>query len=57
MTNATLKAEASAKCSGNIQCEFDFIFTGNEQLALQTENTELAGEARVEEASKDRCQL
>ncbi|XP_052253079.1 fibrillin-1-like [Dreissena polymorpha] len=38
--NATLRAEAEQKCNANLQCVFDFIFTGNEQLARETERTE-----------------
>ena len=38
--NATLRAEAEKKCSGNLQCVFDLVFTGNEQLAKETGSTE-----------------
>ncbi|KAH3701432.1 hypothetical protein DPMN_076420 [Dreissena polymorpha] len=38
--SATLRAEAEKKCSGNLQCVFDLVFTGNEQLAKDTESTE-----------------
>lgn len=40
-TNSSLLAEAEAKCGGaeNRDCVFDFIVTGNEQLALSTQDS------------------
>ncbi|WAR05736.1 FBN1-like protein [Mya arenaria] len=44
--NQTMVQEANTTCNGNIQCIFDFVFTGDRQLALQTGSTEeLADEA------------
>ncbi|XP_052249684.1 uncharacterized protein LOC127857318 [Dreissena polymorpha] len=51
--NATLRAEADKKCSGNLQCVFDFVFTGNEQLAKETGSTEEKA-VRTNEAASNR---
>ncbi|KAH3701383.1 hypothetical protein DPMN_076368 [Dreissena polymorpha] len=55
--NATLRAEAEQKCNKNLQCVFDFIFTGNEQLARETERTEELAVRANEAASTFNCKM
>ncbi|XP_052803968.1 uncharacterized protein LOC128234050 isoform X2 [Mya arenaria] len=49
--NQTMVQEANTTCNGNIQCMFDFVFTGDRQLALQTGSTEELADEAIADAS------
>ncbi|XP_052806502.1 mucin-4-like [Mya arenaria] len=49
--NQTMVQEANTTCNGNIQCIFDFVFTGDRQLALQTGSTEELADEAIADAS------
>lgn len=47
--NATLVAEAETKCpTGDLACVFDYVFTGNEAVALETAGTQAVQAADTE---------
>ncbi|WAR06378.1 FBN1-like protein [Mya arenaria] len=51
--NQTMVQEANTTCNGNIQCMFDFVFTGDRQLALQTGSTEELADEAIADARND----
>jgi hypothetical protein len=52
--NETVVAEAKEMCGEeNNQCIFDYVFTGNKELALETNTTE----TRAEETAQQTCNI
>ncbi|XP_053372749.1 uncharacterized protein LOC123561027 [Mercenaria mercenaria] len=52
--NETKVAEAKELCGeGNNQCIFDYVFTGNPELALETNTTEALADETVDKTSND----
>ena len=50
--------EAEDKCGEtNVQCIFDYVFTGDEEIAEETLSTQVQAEASSEEAGKYICKM